>query len=412
MVASSHSATPGPGHPLAGVRSLALALVTGEVEIVTTDGRVVTGQVGPHPAPTAIERTTFDVGTSTLYVSMTDGATFTSEIGTVGTTVDCPVVYLDQNHWIDMARVLTGSTTVTGARREALEGFIDMARGKEIVLPLSSAHFVETAKKGGRQRTDLARTMVELSRGWQMRSPLHVRAKELDQVFVGLANKETPEHPACSDVFTLTPEALWADKHHRRPRRRQSDDLPAELAGLVQRITWAASLINELFDTSPEMSTRGLELATGWASSFQELARHMRSNPGAKPYLRDLTRSRTITDMGNDLPEAALRAGISPEQFRDWLRQDAETALSSMPALGRVREVLHMRLINADDRWESNDLNDVLYLCTAAGYADFVVGEKKTSNYLRRVQGRVPAAAQVYHRAADALPAVAAVVRP
>lgn len=394
------------------MRSLALALVTGEVEIVTTDGRVVTGHAGPHPTPTAIERTTFDVGTSTLYVSMTDGATFTSEIGTVGRTVDCPVVYLDQNHWIDMARVLTGSTTVTGARKEALEGFIDMARGEEIVLPLSAAHFVETAKKGGRQRTDLARTMVELSRGWQMRSPLYVRAKELDQVFAGLANKETPEHPAFSDLFTLTPEALWADKHHRRPRRRQSDDLPAELAGLVQRITWAASLIDELFDTNTEMSTRGLELATGWASSFQELARHMRSNPGAKPYLRDLTRSRTITDMGDDLPEAALRAGISPEQFRDWLREDAETALSSMPALGRVREVLHMRLINADDRWESNDLNDVLYLCTAAGYADFVVGEKKTSNYLRRVQGRVPAAAQVYHRAADALPAVAAVVRP
>lgn len=411
VAASSRPLQPGPGHPLANLRSLALSLVTGEAEIVTTDGRIVTGHVSPHSTPTAIERSTFEVDTSTLRLSMLDGATFTSEIGTVDTSVDCPVVYLDQNHWIDMARVLTGSSAVAGARKEALEGFIDLARSKRILLPLSAAHLVETAKKGGRQRTDLARTMVELSRGWQMRSPLYVRAKELDQIFSGVAGAKGAGQPACSDVFTLTPEALWADQRHPRPRRRQSDDLPAEMAGLVNRISWAASMVDTLLDTDPEVSARGLELATGWASSFQELARHMRSNPSAKPYLRDLTRSRTVTDMGNDLPESALRAGLTPERFGEWLRQDAEAALSSTPALGRVREVLHLRLANADDRWEANDLNDVLYLCTAAGYADFVLGEKKTCSYLRRVQGRVPAGAQVYHRAMDALPEVAASLR-
>ena len=407
MATSAQGIQLGPGHPLAGIRSLGLAPATGEVEIVTTDGRLVTGHVGPHPTPTAIERTTFEVDTSTLHLSLADHTTFTSKIGTMDTTVDCPVVYLDQNHWIDIARVLTGSATVTDARRAALEGLIELARRGEIVLPLSAAHLIETAKKGGRQRTDLARTMIELSRGWLMRSPLHVRAHELTQMFASPTTAASTEQPAYFDVFTLTPEALWDDRYHPRPHRQQQNDLPAELAGLVERITWAASLVDVLLDTDPDVSARGLKLATGWASSFQDLARDMRSNPKAKPYLRDLTRTRTISDLGNDLPEAASRAGLTPEKFGFWLREDAEAALSSTPALGRVREVLHLRLINADDRWHANDLNDVLFLCTAAGYADFVVGEKKTCSYLRRVQDRVPAGAQVYHRAADALPAVA-----
>lgn len=55
-----------------------------------------------------------------------------------------------------------------------------------------------------------------------------------------------------------------------------------------------------------------------------------------------------------------------------------------MPYVGRLHEVLYHRLRNADDKWERNDLIDMNFLCCAAGYADIVVGEKQTSEYLRR----------------------------
>ncbi|GAA2720705.1 hypothetical protein CAE01nite_03220 [Cellulomonas aerilata] len=74
---------------------------------------------------------------------------------------------------------------------------------------------------------------------------------------------------------------------------------------------------------------------------------------------------------------AALDGGLTPEQFGLWLEQESEDAFYRLSALGRIREVLHLRPVNADDKWERNDLNDVLHLYSAADYADVVVGENK-----------------------------------
>jgi hypothetical protein len=176
------------------------------------------------------------------------------------------------------------------------------------------------------------------------------------------------------------------------------DSLGPELAGLVQRQVWASVLVSLLVDPEPEGGL-GRESATRWAQSFAPLAEHMRSNSKAKAWSRDLTRVRFFSDLGNDLPAAANESGISPEQFGDWLNQDAETSISAAPGLGRLREVLHLRLSNADDKWESNDLNDWLHLSYAAGYCDLVLGEKKTINYLRRSASRVPPGAILHRRA-------------
>ncbi|MGH2967055.1 MAG: hypothetical protein ACRDRB_00075 [Pseudonocardiaceae bacterium] len=391
-----------PGHPLSGIATLSMTTATGEAEIVSTDGRILRGSVRPHVGPTAITRTVFDVSSSTLHMSMADGIVFTSQIGTVYTSVDRPVVYLDQNHWIDLARALSGSSSVTGEKEGACRLLIDLARNGDVILPLSAAHVVETTKKGGRQRTDVARTMVELSRGWQMRSPLWIRTFELTRLFTD-SPSEGPD--LADDVFTLTPEALWSDRMQPR-REARVQDLPDGLQGLVDRIVWAAALTDVLLETVPEVSVPGLEMAAKWADSFHELAGHMRSNPRAKSYARDLTRSRFITDMQEDIARAALQGGLTTEQFGDWLQEDAEGAFHALPTLGRIREVLHLRLVNADDTWHRNDLNDVLHLCSAAGYADVVVGEKKTCNYLRRVEDQVPDGAQVFHRMTEALPTI------
>jgi hypothetical protein len=395
------------GHPLSSITTIALTTLTGDAQITMADGRVMRGNVRPPSGATTITRTVFDVGSSTLRMSIADGMVFAFKIGTVHTVVDRPVVYLDQNHWIDLARLLSGSSGITAEKVGACRLLIDLARNGDIILPLSAAHVVETAKKGGRQRTDVARTMVELSRGWQMRSPLWIRNLELARAFT--TNIEGEDADRHDDVFTLTPKAMWSD--NRNPTHQAGrGDLPGELQGLVDRISWATALTDVMLETSPEVSLPGLELATRWADSFQQLATHMRSNHRAKTYARDLTRTRFITDMQDDVARAALEGGLTAEQFGDWLQSGAEDSFHALPALGRIREVLHLRLLNADDKWHRNDLNDVLHLCSAAGYADVVVGEKKTSSYLRRVKDQVPEGAQVFHRISEALPVIEAAV--
>jgi hypothetical protein len=114
--------------------------------------------------------------------------------------------------------------------------------------------------------------------------------------------------------------------------------------------------------------------------------------------------------MPTDIGRAASDNGMSPEQFRTWLAEDAETTLAAAQALGRIREVIHLRLSNADDKWEANDLNDLLYLATAGAYADVLVGEKKTCSYLLRAGGAVSPGGAVFHRMIDALPAIESLI--
>lgn len=210
------------------------------------------------------------------------------------------------------------------------------------------------------------------------------------------------------EAITLTPEAIFdmtscpaIDPSSDPPLDPSiARDLGPELSGLVQRQVWVCTLVSLLIDDQPEPDS-GRDAATRWAKSFEPLANSRRSK--AKALSRDLTQTRFISDLGSDLPAAASESGISPEQFGDWLQNSAESAISATPGLGRMREVLHLRLSNADDKWERNDLNDWLHLCYAAGYCDLVLGEKKTINYLTRAAPKVPPGAVLHRRALDAI---------
>jgi hypothetical protein len=71
---------------------------------------------------------------------------------------------------------------------------------------------------------------------------------------------------------------------------------------------------------------------------------------------------RFIADLGSDLPAAANESGLTPGEFGEWLGGKAERDITASPGLGRMREILHLRLSNAEERWESNDLNDWFHL--------------------------------------------------
>lgn len=374
---------------------------TGDMEIATTDGRTVRVPNGEMPSPRGVSRATFAIRTSTLDVVRGQGDRFSFQIGTAATIVEQPVVYLDQNHWIDLARTQVGSTRISHEKAAVCRRIIDLADRGEILLPISGAHLVETAKTEGRQRADLAHVMLGLSRGWQMRSPLWVRHQELVDMFL-VDDQSSASARAPLDVFTLTPWAIWDDAYSPQ-RPREPSGLPAEVSGLVNRITWTLALFAVLTEDEPTVSARGLAVAAAWAASHQELAQHLRTNRKARSRLRDVSRTRFIADLQQDLARAAVSQHVGQHEFVRWLSYDAETAVGLAPALGRAREVLHRRLSNADDRWEANDLNDQLYLRTAAAYADVVVGEKKTCNYLLKTLGRVAPGAAVFYRLADAL---------
>lgn len=376
-------------HTISHIKLVALDYESGNASIVTANGRIITDRISAPEDRGLVTRSTFIPAESRMEI-FAAGETIIMTLGTALEAVSVPVVYLDQNHWIDFARWRKSPDNFDKAKSPFFEALARAVTEERVITPLSSAHMSETSKRGGTSRLELAATMLHYSRGWQVRTVLGLRRAELRALFGGCAlTKE--------DAITLAPDAIL----DMAPYERRGQDLGSELAGLVQRQVWACVLVSLLVDPEPEGDS-GRESATRWAQSFAPLAEHMRTNSKAKAWSRDLTRLRFFSDLGTDLPAAANESGISPEHFGAWLQHDAESAISATPGLGRLREVLHLRLSNSDDKWESNDLNDWLHLSYAAGYCDLVLGEKKTINYLRRSVSRVPPGAVLHRRANEA----------
>jgi hypothetical protein len=382
---------PQPSHPMYGIRFISLDYKSGVASIVTADGQIVTDRVTRPETSGSVTRSTFIPHESRMEI-LAAGELFTVNLGSVRERVMGPVVYLDQNHWIDFARWHKSPANVSDEKREFFDALASAATVGRIILPLSSAHLTETSKRGGTTRVELASTMLRYSRGWQMRSVLGLRRAELRALF-GSSFPLTK-----NDVITLSPRAVFDMK----PDNSLGQDLGPEIAGLLERQVWAAVLVSLLIDHDPN-DVAGRGEATRWAQSFRPLATAMNGNAKAKAWSRDLTRTRFFSDLGADLPAAAKESGISPEQFSHWLHHDAESAIAGSPGLARMRQVMHLRLANSDDKWEANDLNDWMHLSYAAAYCDLVLGEKKTISYLRRSDSSVPQGASLHRRASDAL---------
>ncbi len=288
-----------------------------------------------------------------------------------------PVVYLDQNQWIALARSLYSPDGLDATVRDGCAALIQLARDGSIILPLSSAHLVETSRRRGRSRHDLAMTMLQLSRGWQMRTPLDVRQRELRAELRRYAARPAPL-PEPTPVFTLEPGALFAEGS------RSADPDPE---------VWAARLCFVLLDDQPVPDARGRELAQLWATSHQELAAYQRAVTMPKEHVRINARARLLGDLSLEVARAAQAADLNQPELSRWVLEDADDSIARMPYVGRLQEVIWHRLSNADERWEPNDLNDVHFLACAAAYAHVVVGERKTIEYLRRAGRRcVPGA--------------------
>jgi hypothetical protein len=325
-------------------------------------------------------RSRFNFTSNTLSFTVPSGDSLIVEVGVPsaadGPPADRPVVYLDQLHWISLAQQRHAPQKLNEATASAATELIQLAEAQRILLPLSAGHLTEMAHLEGRWREHLGLTLMALSRGWQMRNPVAVRKAEFLRAMRGESSR-TP-------VFTLQPDALFAAS---KPSERATDLTPP-FDDLLPRLTWASALYAAVLDDEAIDMREGHEAAERWAAGFPSLAHHMRQHQTSAEHARINARARLIADLGDETAMAARRAGLSPEQYSQWLLDELPHHLRDMPYVGRLYEVLYQRLRNADDKWERNDLIDMNFLCCAAGYADIVVGEKQTSEYLRRAESR------------------------
>ena len=80
------------------------------------------------------------------------------------------IVYLDQNKWIELARVQAGSGRV-GPITDLYAQLLYAVESGQVLFPLSVSHVLETSKRNEPiSRGHLAETQAKLSRGYVYRS--------------------------------------------------------------------------------------------------------------------------------------------------------------------------------------------------------------------------------------------------
>jgi len=349
---------------------------------------------GPSEAWPELAATEVDLDEGEVVLTLQSGRVLRTQLGWAGECdappAGVPVIYLDQRHWITLAQQLHSPERVSVEERDAAQALIQKAQSAEVILPISAAHIVETAP-WGRHRRDLAFTMIELSRGWQMRNPLGVRRQEIQHALAG-------DPPGANAVITLEPDVALTN----RARVQAPSDFPPAFAEVYWRLTSITANIATMLEEAEHPSAGpGPEAAQRWAQTYGALATAAHQDRLSRGETRIRAHNLLMTDLREEIEKAAAEAEASPMRLAGWLRENSEEDLGAAPAIGSLREVLYHRLRNPSDRWEPNDLVDMTFLSCATGYADAVVAEKKFADYLRRAEQGGPRNGEVVSRLRD-----------
>ena len=299
------------------------------------------------------------------------------------------VIYLDQNMWRQIVDALNTPEAVRDGELEPTLDLIGLAKQGRVLLPLSAGHMMETGPLYGERRVAVATQMISLSRGWVMTHPLIVRFVELLALFQEVP-AATPELNICR--FGLDYRLFFSE-----PQQSVDWDTPDETARrLIDSVSGIQAIMAVLLEDEAEQSIAGQESTQNWATEMSSFAVRLASERVPKEHRRAWTLDVVLGDLAHDVNKVAVLKSISVDDFDEWRRLRADDELARMPAVGRYREILHHRLLDPKRRWLTSDLIDLVFLCSAAGYADHVVCEKRTGNDLRRLVDRVPPGAEIH----------------
>lgn len=331
---------------------------------------------------TNIERLRFSPGVSELRVGLPGGEEATVELRSdTDSTKELrggrPILYLDQNKWSSMAAWKFGHRELPAEEAEAARQLAALVASRQVLLPVSAAHLVETTPLHGEIRVVLASTVLQLGRGWQMRNPLHVRVEELAMALRG-------ERPAAGDVFAPQADAFFSYQPDS-----PVEDLPRPWAELATAIPGVLGLYDAVVDAEaiPDEGGVAAAAAAGWAKKHAELAAQLRAEAADKHLTHRVVQAHLILDMADDLLRLSQTLNLDADEIMRRLTVP-EDPIGQMPFLAQLRQMLLARVRNAEQKWEPNDLIDTMFLSCAAGYADVVVGRELRSAISAKLRTR------------------------
>lgn len=297
-----------------------------------------------------------------------------------------PTIYLDQNKWSELARaVLVPERVRTSEEMHAAREVVRFASDDGAILPLSSAHLLETSGLSGDRRYEVGVTIASLSAGWQMRHPWKVFEQEAIEALAKRLPGKVIE--TGRPVVTTEPNAWMQDTGTMGLGPRPE----ASTALFISMLSAPGAIIQQLIE--PEAERR--ESLAAWVSTHERITKQFKTLNLHKDQRWTLARRRFWNENIGTYRQALFKVfetidfpTFSDKELRRFLREGRMTALLS--------ELFATRFVDQSTKWASNDLVDMLYLSCAAAYCDYVVAETKTATHLQQIQRRLGVKVNVF----------------
>jgi hypothetical protein len=358
-----------------------LDLETGELKVQLRSGELITKQLEPDGRLTSdyISKSIFDWDNGLIgLVTKRNHVVFFEPYQPLGENPKAgrPVVYLDQNHWNTIAQVMANPALVrTQSEVEPARHLIRLAQDGGIILPISSGHLRETTPLTGNRRYQQGVAMSNFSAGWQLRHPSRVWRDEHARMLAAELNLPVPQS-ALAPVFTLEPHALLDDGV-------EACELdPDELDLFVLIVSSPMVILEVLLNPTIEAILN----PSAWVSRNQLITDHLARSQLSAARKRATALSYIWGDNAQPVDEALRLLGADPKLRESFDLAQQMALLRSQPFTSLFTDLFVQRHISSSTVWKENDLIDLMFLCCATGYADFVAAEKHTGTQLIQAQ--------------------------
>jgi hypothetical protein len=320
------------------------------------------------------------------------------------------LVYLDQNHWINLAKAAVGRPTGR-PYRDALAALREARWSGSAVFPLSLTHVMETTTISQRRRVDIATIMEELSDFTTIIARSVLMRLELEAVLDAATGPGPERYTDIPLVARGMPHAYGKSGGFRvsNGRRDVTEEVRAEVGPeeFDRRIAQAEEDVNRGVLRGPSDDAQEKELrAQGWnpeiafaigddrAQLEREQARRfddktlLPDDPVdyRRERVRDVIRARYLAlELMDMLNESLLKRGLKLEDVWSDLAS-SQRLVDAMPSADVAVTLLAQYHRDATFNWKRNHIFDIDALSVAVPYCDLIAADKQAVDALNRAR--------------------------
>ncbi len=284
------------------------------------------------------------------------------------------LVYLDQNHWITLARQQEGLGNNDDVKK-SLDAVKRASKKGDTRFPLSFVHLTETCSTRNRKRREsLAKFMVDISCGYTIIPYVSVMNAEVQQAMVkqlGLCTTDLRQFVVGRGIPAILGSKL---------ELIDAEGLPADFkTELLQKIEEPETLLRCMTDEGIiEAFRKSRSSDTEVVEKLEKIRKEDEKIPDKDSRRRISFAKFFKSDILPEMVRITNALGVKPQQVmpESMTEEDAEKFFLNIRTAYTSFTLTHKRDVQRHRRIDKHDFNDLAALSIAIPYCDIVVTEK------------------------------------